>query len=71
MKRVGRALAALVPSAFYSSVHFLKPTGELELPINWFAGFVYFEQSIGNMINLQQDWDARLSLMILGFFLPN
>ena len=49
-------------------MHFLKPTGELELPINWFAGFVYLEQSIGNMINLQQDWDAGLSLMILGCF---
>ena len=67
-KRIGGVMAALVSSALYSSVHFLKPTGELELPINWFAGFVYLEQSIGNMIYLQQDWDARLSLMILGYF---
>ena len=67
-KRIGGVMAALVSSALYSSVHFLKPTGELELPINWFAGFVYLEQSIGNMIYLQQDWDARLSLMILGCF---
>ena len=67
-KRIGGVMAALVSSALYSSVHFLKPTGELELPINWFAGFVYLEQSIGNMMYLQQDWDARLSLMILGCF---
>tara|TARA_B100001029_G_C14967625_1_gene398267 strand:- start:136 stop:1002 length:867 start_codon:yes stop_codon:yes gene_type:complete len=67
-KRIGGVMAALVSSALYSSVHFLKPTGDLELPINWFAGFVYLEQSIGNMIYLQQDWDARLSLMILGCF---
>ena len=67
-KRVGGLTAALVSSALYSSVHFLKPTGELELPINWLAGFIYLEQSIGNMILLHQDWDARLSLMILGCF---
>ena len=67
-KRIGGVMAALLSSALYSSVHFLKPMGELELPINWFAGFVYLEQSIGNMIYLQQDWDARLSLMILGCF---
>ena len=67
-KRIGGVMAALVSSTLYSSVHFLKPTGELELPINWFAGFVYLEQSIGNMMYLQQDWDARLSLMILGCF---
>ena len=67
-KRVGGLIAALVSSALYSSVHFLKPTGELELPINWLAGFIYLEQSIGNMILLHQDWDARLSLMILGCF---
>ena len=67
-KRVGGLIAALVSSALYSSVHFLKPTVELELPINWLAGFIYLEQSIGNMILLHQDWDARLSLMILGCF---
>jgi len=67
-KRVGGLIAALVSSVLYSSVHFLKPTGELELPINWLAGFIYLEQSIGNMILLHQDWDARLSLMILGCF---
>ena len=67
-KRVGGLIAALISSALYSSVHFLKPTGELELPINWLAGFIYLEQSIGNMILLHQDWDARLSLMILGCF---
>tara|TARA_S200000501_G_C20588183_1_gene640317 strand:+ start:325 stop:792 length:468 start_codon:yes stop_codon:yes gene_type:complete len=67
-KRIGGVIAALVSSAFYIRVHFLKPTGELELPINWLAGFVYLEQSIGNIIYLQQDWDARLSLMILGCF---
>ena len=67
-KRVGGLIAALVSSALYSSVHFLKPTGELELPVNWLAGFIYLEQSIGNMILLHQDWDARLSLMILGCF---
>ena len=67
-KRVGGLIAALISSALYSSVHFLKPTGELELPVNWLAGFIYLEQSIGNMILLHQDWDARLSLMILGCF---
>ena len=67
-KRVGGLIAALISSALYSNVHFLKPTGELELPINWLAGFIYLEQSIGNMILLHQDWDARLSLMILGCF---
>ena len=67
-KRVGGLIAALISSVLYSSVHFLKPTGELELPINWLAGFIYLEQSIGNMILLHQDWDARLSLMILGCF---
>ena len=67
-KRVGGLIATLISSALYSSVHFLKPTGELELPINWLAGFIYLEQSIGNMILLHQDWDARLSLMILGCF---
>ncbi len=67
-KRVGGLTAALVSSALYSSVHFLKPTGELELPINWLAGFIYLEQSMGNMTLLHQDWDARLSLMILGCF---
>ena len=67
-KRVGGLIAALISSALYSSVHFLKPTGELELPINWLAGFIYLEQSLGNMILLHQDWDARLSLMILGCF---
>ena len=67
-KRVGGLIAALVSSVLYSSVHFLKPTGELELPINWLAGFTYLEHSIGNMIFLHQDWDARLSLMILGCF---
>ena len=68
MKRVGGLIATLISSALYSSVHFLKPTGELELPVNWLAGFIYLEQSIGNMILLHQDWDARLSLMILGCF---
>lgn len=67
-KRVGGLIATLISSALYSSVHFLKPTGELELPVNWLAGFIYLEQSIGNMILLHQDWDARLSLMILGCF---
>ena len=67
-KRGGGLIAALISSVLYSSVHFLKPTGELELPINWLAGFIYLEQSIGNMILLHQDWDARLSLMILGCF---
>ena len=67
-KRVGGLIAALISSALYSSVHFLKPTGELELPVNWLAGFIYLEQSIANMILLHQDWDARLSLMILGCF---
>ena len=67
-KRVGGLIAALVSSALYSSVHFLKPPGELELSINWLAGFTYLEHSIGNMIFLHQDWDARLSLMILGCF---
>ena len=67
-KRVGGLIAALVSSALYSSVHFLKPTVELELPINWLAGFTYLEHSIANMIFLHQDWDARLSLMILGCF---
>ena len=67
-KRVGGLIAALISSALYSSVHFLKPTGELELPVNWLAGFIYLEQSIANMIFLHQDWDARLSLMILGCF---
>ena len=41
-------------------MHFLKPTGELELPVNWLAGFICLEQSIGYMILLHQDWDARL-----------
>ena len=67
-KPVGGLIATLISSALYSSVHFLKPTGELELPVNWLAGFIYLEQSIGNMILLHQDWDARLSLMILGCF---
>ena len=67
-KRVGGLIATLISSALYSGVHFLKPTGELELPVNWLAGFIYLEQSIGNMILLHQDWDARLSLMILGCF---
>ena len=67
-KRVGGLIATLISSALYSSVHFLKPTGELELPVNWLAGFIYLEQSIANMILLHQDWDARLSLMILGCF---
>ena len=67
-KRVGGLMAALISSALYSSVHFLKPTSELELPVNWLASFIYLEQSIGNMILLHQDWDARLSLMILGCF---
>ena len=67
-KRVGGLIATLISSALYSSVHVLKPTGELELPVNWLAGFIYLEQSIGNMILLHQDWDARLSLMILGCF---
>jgi len=67
-KRVGGLIAALISSVLYSSVHFLKPTGELELPVNWLAGFIYLEQSIGNMTLLHQDWDARLSLMILGCF---
>ena len=67
-KRVGGLIAALISSALYSSVHFLKPTGELELSVNWLAGFIYLEQSIANMILLHQDWDARLSLMILGCF---
>ncbi len=66
--RFGQLFSMAASSSLYSCAHFLKPLESDQYSPGWSTGFVYLSDSLGNALSLDQHWDARLSLLLLGCF---
>ncbi len=66
--RYGQLFSIAVSSALYSCAHFLKPLESAQYSPGWSTGFTYLSDAFGNALAVDQHWDARLSLMLLGSF---
>jgi len=64
----GQLSAIILSSGLYSCAHFLKPLEKTQYTPGWSAGFNYLGDSLDNALSFDQQWDARLSLMLLGCF---
>lgn len=66
--KYGQLFAIVLSSALYSCAHFLKPFENAQYTPGWSAGFNYLSDSLDNAFSFDHQWDARLSLMLLGCF---
>ena len=66
--KYGQLFAIVLSSSLYSCAHFLKPFENAQYTAGWSAGFNYLSDSLDNAFSFDHQWDARLSLMLLGCF---